>query len=50
MLLDSLRSLMDVYRNGTQVAGGTHCYITPAGAGAANWEIASAGVGLTTTP
>jgi hypothetical protein len=37
MLLDSLRSLMDVYRNGTQVAAGTHCYITPPGA--ADWEI-----------
>jgi len=37
ILLDSLRSLMDVYRNGTQVAAGTHCYSTSAGA--ADWEI-----------
>jgi hypothetical protein len=37
ILVDSLRSLMDVYRNGTQVAAGKHCYATSAGA--ANWEI-----------
>jgi hypothetical protein len=37
ILLDSVRSLMDVYRNGTQVATGTHCYSTSAGA--ADWEI-----------
>ena len=37
ILLDSVRSLMDVYRNGTQVAAGTKCYSTSAGA--ANWEI-----------
>jgi len=37
ILLDSLRSLMDVYRNGTQVAAGTQCYTTSAGA--ADWEI-----------
>jgi hypothetical protein len=37
ILLDSLRSLMDVYRNGTQVAAGRHCYVTSAGV--ANWEI-----------
>lgn len=35
--LGSLRSLMDVYRNGTQVAAGAQCYTTSAGA--ANWEI-----------
>jgi hypothetical protein len=37
ILLDSVRSLMDVYRNGTQVAAGTQCYTTSAGA--ADWEI-----------
>jgi Collagen triple helix repeat (20 copies) len=37
IFLDSLRSLMDVYRNGTQVAAGTQCYTTSAGA--ADWEI-----------
>jgi hypothetical protein len=37
IFLDSLRSLMDVYRNGTQVAAGTQCYTTPVGA--ANWEV-----------
>ena len=37
ILVDSVRSLMDVYRNGTQVAAGKHCYVTSAGA--ANWEI-----------
>jgi hypothetical protein len=37
ILVDSLRSLMDVYRNGTQVAAGKHCYVTSAGA--ADWEI-----------
>jgi hypothetical protein len=37
ILLDSLRSLMDVYRNGTQVAAGTQCYTTSAGA--ADWEV-----------
>jgi hypothetical protein len=37
IFLDSVRSLMDVYRNGTQVAVGTHCYTPPAGA--ADWEI-----------
>ena len=37
ILLDSVRSLMDVYRNGTQVASGTECYTTSAGA--ADWEI-----------
>ena len=37
ILMDSVRSLMDVYRNGTQVAAGKHCYVTSAGA--ANWEI-----------
>jgi hypothetical protein len=28
---------MDVYRNGTQVAAGTQCYTTSAGA--ADWEV-----------
>jgi Collagen triple helix repeat (20 copies) len=37
IFLDSVRSLMDVYRNGTQVAAGTQCYTTSAGA--ADWEI-----------
>lgn len=37
IFLDSLRSLMDVYKNGTQVAAGTQCYTTSAGA--ADWEI-----------
>lgn len=37
VLLDSLGSLMDVYRNGTQVAAATQCYATSAGA--ADWEI-----------
>ncbi len=37
ILLDSVRSLMDVYRNGTQVAAGTECYTTSAGP--ADWEI-----------
>jgi len=37
ILLDSVRSLMDVYRNGTQVAADTQCYTTSAGA--ADWEI-----------
>jgi hypothetical protein len=37
ILLDSVRSLMDVYRNGIQVASGTECYTTSAGA--ADWEI-----------
>jgi Collagen triple helix repeat (20 copies) len=37
ILLDSLRSLMDVYRNGTQVAAGTQCYTTSVGA--ADWEV-----------
>src|SRR5919197_2480466 len=37
ILLDSLRSLMEVYKDGTQVAAATHCYTTSAGA--ANWEI-----------
>jgi hypothetical protein len=37
IFLDSLRSLMDVYKNGDQVAAGTHCYTTSAGA--ADWEI-----------
>lgn len=37
ILVESVRSLMDVYRNGTQVAAGKHCYVTSAGA--ANWEI-----------
>ena len=37
IFLDSVRSLMDVYRNGTQVAAGTECYTTSAGA--ADWEI-----------
>ena len=37
ILLDSVRSLMDVYRNGTQVASGTDCYTTSAGV--ADWEI-----------
>jgi Collagen triple helix repeat (20 copies) len=38
ILLDSVRSLMDVYKNGDQVAAGTHCYNTTS-AGAADWEI-----------
>lgn len=37
VFLDSLGSLMDVYRNGTQVAAATQCYATSAGA--ADWEI-----------
>ena len=37
ILLDSVRSLMDVYKNGVQVASGAKCYTTSAGA--ANWEI-----------
>ena len=37
ILADSVRSLMDVYRNGTQVAAGKHCYVTSAGV--ADWEI-----------
>jgi hypothetical protein len=37
IFLDSVRSLMDVYRNGTHVAAGTQCYTTSAGA--ADWEI-----------
>jgi hypothetical protein len=37
ILLDSVRSLMDVYRNGVQVAAGAECYITSAGA--ADWDI-----------
>jgi hypothetical protein len=37
ILLDSVRSLMDVYRNGAQVAADAECYTTSAGA--ADWEI-----------
>ena len=36
--LGTARSLMDVYKNGSQVAAGTRCYNT-ASAGAADWEI-----------
>lgn len=37
ILLDSVRSLMDVYKDGVQVASGAECYTTSAGA--ADWEI-----------
>lgn len=37
ILLDSVRSLMDVYRNGVQVAAGAECYTTAAGP--ADWEV-----------
>jgi hypothetical protein len=37
ILLDSVRSLMDVYKNGVQVASGAECFNTSAGA--ADWEI-----------
>jgi Collagen triple helix repeat (20 copies) len=38
IVLGTARSLIDVYKNGAQVAAGTRCYNTSS-AGAANWEI-----------